>query len=193
MAENTTGKRKFARESLGLFTGVRVNVPNINPNVPANMKFFPKASFTADNGKVITIPDRWQSGFLAKPAIYVNCKLVDKTIGEKDGLPVTIKVKAGGTLLKKAVICGRNFYEISEADLGKPIIATVEVIKKIEIGGDGEVFLMLDITKMDGATATADLKIVQGSTGDFLIPGSDFRVKIINRKHAEKKELAKAA
>jgi hypothetical protein len=191
MAENTTGKRKFVRKPVMIFTGVRVNVPAAGQNT----QFFQTASFTGEDGTVVTIPDRWQCGFLAKAAIYADSKLVDKTIGyDKDGHPINIKVKAGGKLVKKAVICSRNFYGISEADLGKSIVATVEIFDKVEIGGAGESFRMIDITKTDNVKTSADLKIVQnGGPVGYQIPGSDFWIQVVERKHAEKKELAKAA
>lgn len=167
MAENV-GKRKFERKLVGTFTGVRVNVPVVGKN----MQFFSTLSFTGEDGNVVTIPDRWQSGFLAKAAIFI-----------------------GGKLAKKPIICSRNFYQIGEADLGKSIVATVEIFDKVEVGGLGESFRMIDITKTDGIKTVADLKIVQnGGPIGYQIPGSDFWIQVIERKRAERTEqTAKAA
>ena len=73
-----------------------------------------------------------------------------------------------------AQIVQRNFFEISKDDLGKKIVATVEIVEKTT--ARGRKVMLLNITKIVEARATSDLKFSDQGDG---IEVPDTNMKII--------------
>ncbi|MFZ2188708.1 MAG: hypothetical protein WAV73_04060 [Candidatus Moraniibacteriota bacterium] len=162
MAEETRRMAEadgWIRRILAIYEGVRVKVPAVDLEND-NMKLMPEF---VDN-KGVTVPSRWRYGMIVNPAVRV-----------------------AGRIVRKAVICNRNFYNISPEDFGKKITAKVVIIEKTR--GD-QSFRMVDITKTVGVPVVSKLRISRDGLG-FLIPGTKFWIRVVPRKFPEK--IAKAA
>jgi len=87
---------------------------------------------------------------------------------------------------RRGVILNRLFYGIEKKNLGKKIVARVEVIQKIT--RDGREYLMLNITKASSDTkATSDLKFPTNGSGNIPIPGTDTKILFDLRRPVEKR------
>ena len=84
-----------------------------------------------------------------------------------------------GLLTSNGTIINRHYYGIDRSDLGKKVVASVQLVKKITT--DGRVFLLVNIlkNKNEDQEATSVLKFfgekqeVPGNTLSFEVPGSD--------------------
>lgn len=72
-----------------------------------------------------------------------------------------------------SVILNRHFYGFSRADLGKKIVAMVDVVEKT--AGDGRKFIMLDICKESNGTKPAcQMKITEEQDGVSILGTKKF-------------------
>ena len=90
-----------------------------------------------------------------------------------------------GLSIQRGVIVYRNFYGITEDDLGQNITAKVEVKEKTL---DGVTHLMMDITNT-GGTATSRLVISPEGEG-LRVLDTDTKIRFVERKGANRMQLA---
>lgn len=84
------------------------------------------------------------------------------------------------------VILNRLFYRIDKENLGKKIVARIEVVQKTT--RDGRKYLMLNIIKASAGTkATSDLKFPTNGTGNIPIPRTDSKILFAPRTPVERR------
>ncbi|MBM3256341.1 MAG: hypothetical protein FJZ04_02640 [Candidatus Moranbacteria bacterium] len=96
-----------------------------------------------------------------------------------DTIEVEPHWRSGLLIQGTTVIVNRHFYGICPDELGKHIVADIQVVRKTT--KDGRDFLMLDIRKCQERTKSlTELKFVDGN-GEEGIPVPRTRVKIVFR------------
>lgn len=81
---------------------------------------------------------------------------------------------------KSCVFLNRHYFGIAATDLGKSIIATIEVVKKFR--GE-ESFLMLNIYKCGfGTKPETDIKFAVDTKDGYLVPGTNTSVVFTKRE-----------
>lgn len=88
-----------------------------------------------------------------------------------------------GKPLKGGVFLNVHFYGINEENLGRNIIASVEVIKKTM--QSGREFIMLNVTNTPGVAPVLDLKFPEGNNGGIKITGTEQEVVFRPREKRE--------
>lgn len=86
-----------------------------------------------------------------------------------------------GKPLKGGLFLNLFFYGISNANLGKTIIATVKVIKKIMPKKDGRTFIIMDIIRATDTIPTTELKLPKKTGKGIEILGSDLEIEFRKR------------
>lgn len=134
-------------------------VEGVQVNVPRDSDFMVKTiahSFETASGKVI-VPTRWKNSMMCGDYY------------DQDGKRVSVGYMGRKERFKQLII-SRSFYDISEDDLGRRIVATVIVSEKTT--AEGRKFTLLDFHKNPNGRATCEMKILPDQAGiDILNSG----------------------
>lgn len=125
-------------------------------------------------GVLVKVPK--DSGFMQHQAAFKTPAGVSILPHWKNGKP-----------LKGGIFLNVHFYDIAEENLGRNVIATVEVIKKTM--PSGREFIMLNVFNTPGIPPVLDLKFPEGNNGGIKIIGTEQEVAFRPR---EKREVAAA-
>lgn len=134
-------------------------VSNVIVSVPRASDYMAKVSahsFDSD-GDTIIVPTRWKNSMMCGDYY------------DQDGKRVSVGAKGRKERFKQLII-SRSFYDISENDLGRKIVATVIVSEKTT--AEGRKFTLLDFHKNPNGRATCEMKILPDPAGiDILNSG----------------------
>ncbi len=120
---------------------------------------------------------------LKVPKIGPYMAKVEAHFFELHGKPIRVNAHFRNGLairgIKKTIILSRLFFGISPENLGKKIVAKVEVVEKTTQRGPK--YLLLNIFKSpSGTKAEYDLKFSE-EDGDIIIPGTNTKIQFKKR------------
>jgi len=99
------------------------------------------------------------------PVESPEMRFKDEHLFDANGKTVYMPERWQNGMAIGGMIFNRHFYGISRADLGKKVVAIVEVVEKTT--ADGRKFTMLDICKeSNGAKPVCELKFVEREIGE---------------------------